>query len=80
MWFLLQLSSLGKTRNKGTQTLSLRDFITQFFCQESKQGKEGPQNARLASQVDLLKSDLIRIYNPVNCQQVVVRKFVSMQT
>ena len=52
MWFLLQLSSLGKTRNKGTQTLSLRDCITQ--------GKEGPQNARLASQVDLLKSDLIR--------------------
>ena len=49
MWFLLQLSSLGKTRNKGTQTLSLRDFISQFFCQESKQGKEGPQNARLAS-------------------------------
>ena len=49
MWFLLQLSSLGKTRNKGTQRLSLRDFITQFFCQESQQGKEGAQNARLAS-------------------------------
>ena len=51
-WKVKNEKNLGKTRNKGTQTLSLRDCITQ--------GKEGPQNARLASQVDLLKSDLIR--------------------